>query len=77
MMQAALSPKLFFMTKKDPVYILRRRVISASGKPQASKMEKDRLVVYGVESIFDTVMQDYRQAFLFFRLVMEYAVYFC
>ena len=38
--QAALFPNLFFMTRKDPVYILRRSAISAAGKPQASKMEK-------------------------------------
>ncbi len=37
--QAALYPDLFLMTRKDPVYILRMRVTSAAGKPQALKME--------------------------------------
>ena len=37
-MQAALFLNLFFMTRKDPVNILRRRATSAAGKPQASKM---------------------------------------
>jgi hypothetical protein len=74
--QAALSPNWFFMTRKDPVYILRRRAISAAGKPQASKMENIARLIYSIEGVFNIEVKDDRQTILFLPLVVKYAVHF-
>jgi hypothetical protein len=67
--QAALSPKLFLMTSSEEGHI---------GFREAAGF-KDRISLsgYGVQSIFDIEVQDYRQIFLLSLIVMEYAVYFC
>ncbi len=76
-MQAALFPNLLFMTRKDPVLHSPKERDIGCGEPAGFKDKEDSPVVDGVQGIFDIEVQDYRQTFLPFSLVMEYIMYFC